>query len=190
MSWDRQAGPLVAALALALLFSTAYAPLPQPLSCDQVAAATTRSGAHPPPGLAVPSGPSCNLRSTEHGLAPVQRVLDGDTIALAGGERVRYIGIDTPELTDSEPYAREATDANARLVRGHEVRLVKDVSDRDRFDRLLRYVFVDGIFVNAELVREGYARAAVFPPDTAYAVCFQALEAEARREGRGMFQGR
>lgn len=178
------------AVALAVLLSVAYTPAPQVLSCDQVAVATTRGGAQLPPALAAPGGSSCSLRATDQGMVRVDRVVDGDTIAIAGGERVRYTGIDTPELGDGEPYAREARDANARLVEGKQVRLVKDVRERDRFDRLLRYVFVDGVFVNAELVREGYARASAFPPDTAYATCFEALEAEARRERRGLFQSR
>ncbi len=119
----------------------------------------------------------------------MQRVVDGDTIVLAGGERVRYIGMDTPEVGASpEFYGPEASEADRRLVDGKRVRLERGVSDRDRYDRLLRYVYVDGLMVNAELVREGYARAAAYSPDTRYAACFTALEAEAKTEGRGMWK--
>ena len=68
------------------------------------------------------------------------------------------------------------------------VYLQRDVSDEDKFKRLLRFVYADGILVNAELVREGYARAKVYPPDTRYAECFAALEQEAREAGRGMWE--
>lgn len=87
--------------------------------------------------------------------ARVTAVIDGDTIEIEGGERVRYIGIDTPE-TD-ECYGPEGTEANRELVEEKEVILIRDVEDRDRYGRLLRYVIADGRFVNGELVRLGYA---------------------------------
>lgn len=87
--------------------------------------------------------------------AHVTAVIDGDTIEIEGGERVRYIGIDTPE-TD-ECYGPEATEANRELVEGKEVILIRDIENRDKYERLLRYVIADGRFVNAELVRLGYA---------------------------------
>lgn len=89
--------------------------------------------------------------------AHVSAVIDGDTIEIEGGERVRYIGIDTPE-TD-ECYGPEATEANRALVEGKEVILIRDLENRDKYERLLRYVIADGRFVNAELVRLGYAEA-------------------------------
>ena len=87
--------------------------------------------------------------------AKVTVVIDGDTIEIEGGETVRYIGIDTPE-TD-ECYGPEATEANRELVEGKEVILIRDIENRGKYDRLLRYVIADGRFVNAELVRLGYA---------------------------------
>lgn len=114
--------------------------------------------------------------------ATVLRVIDGDTIVLADGQRVRYIGIDTPELGPPEEYyAREATSANRQLVEGKEVALEKDTSETDRFGRLLRYVYVDSTFINAELVRQGYAQAVAYPPDIKYQSCLEAQEREARR---------
>jgi len=87
--------------------------------------------------------------------AKVVAVIDGDTVEIEGGERVRYIGIDTPE-TD-ECYGPEATEANRELVEGKEVILIRDVENRGKYGRLLRYVIAEGRFVNAELVRLGYA---------------------------------
>ena len=122
--------------------------------------------------------------------AVVVRVVDGDTIIVnlnGTEERLRYIGMDTPE-TD-EPYFDQATEANRLLVDGQTVRLVRDVSDRDRYGRLLRYIYLsDGTFVNAELVRQGWARAAAYPPDTAHVDEFAQLEAEAYAARLGIWQ--
>jgi len=91
--------------------------------------------------------------------------------------------MNTPEM--DEFCGSEAKAVNVGLVEGQTVRLVKDVSETDRYGRLLRYVYVGDIFVNAELVRQGYANAATYPPDVAYADLFVQLEAEARAAGRG-----
>ncbi len=127
-------------------------------------------------------------------IATVVNVVDGDTIdvLIDGAEfRVRYIGIDTPETVDPrrpvECFGREASDRNRQLVAGKRVGLERDVSETDDFDRLLRYVWVDGRMVNARLVEEGYATAATFPPDVRYAETFVALESHARNEGRGLW---
>lgn len=118
----------------------------------------------------------------------VTEVIDGDTIILAGGERVRYIGIDTPEMRPQpEPFAKQATEANRALVEGKSVRLERDVSETDRYDRLLRYVWVDGKMVNTELLKMGLATAKAYPPDTRYQAYFAVVEAEAKAAGRGMW---
>ena len=121
--------------------------------------------------------------------ATVTAVIDGDTIdvELNGREaRVRYIGIDTPERGD--PFYEEASQANAALVTDQTVTLVRDVSETDSFGRLLRYVYLlDGTFVNAELVRRGYAFARAFPPDVARQEQLTALEQAAREDGRGLW---
>ena len=120
--------------------------------------------------------------------ARVTRVIDGDTIVIEGGYRVRYIGIDTPEIHPvPEPYGIEAWQANRILVEGKIVRLEIDVSQTDRYGRLLRYVFVNDTFVNAELVKRGLARAKAYPPDTKYQDHLEKLEIEARQVGRGMW---
>jgi micrococcal nuclease len=147
----------------------------------------------PPPGLA-PTGP------TE--TATVVRVVDGDTIiARLNGrdERVRYIGMDTPESVkpDSpvEPFGVEAADENRRLVAGRTVTLERDVSDRDQYGRLLRHVWLppdespDGhwILVGLELVRLGYAQAYTEPPDVKYAELIRTAQRAAREAGLGLW---
>jgi micrococcal nuclease len=117
----------------------------------------------------------------------VSRIIDGDTVVMASGEHVRYIGVDTPEMNPLEPFAREATEANRQLVEGKMVRLEKDVSETDRYGRLLRYVWVESTLVNLELVRRGLAEAKAYPPDVRYQALLEAAEAEAKLAGRGMW---
>jgi micrococcal nuclease len=125
--------------------------------------------------------------------ARVQRIVDGDTIVLAGGERVRYIGVDTPESvkpgTPVQCFAKAAARANARLVNGQTVRLRFDAERRDRYGRLLAYVYraKDGLFVNAELVRRGFATTLTIPPNVAHAAEFRRLARAARQDGRGLW---
>ncbi len=115
-------------------------------------------------------------------------MIDGDTITIEGGYRVRYIGIDAPEIhPQAEPFGSEAWQANRKLVEGKEVRLERDVSETDKYGRLLRYVWVDDILVEAELVRQGLARAKAYPPDTKYQEYLEQMQAEARETGRGMW---
>ena len=117
--------------------------------------------------------------------ALVVRVIDGDTIELQDRSRVRYLGIDTPE-TD-EYYFAEATAKNRELVEGKVVYLQKGKRDRDEYDRLLRYVYVDGVFVNAELVAQGYAMAYIFDPDERYSQVLVQLEQYAKMKNRGLW---
>ena len=124
---------------------------------------------------------------------PVVRITDGDTIQVEiNGEwvYVRYIGMNTPEIAHSasetdQPCGQDAAEANRRLVEGQVVRLEKDVSDTDRYGRLLRYVYLGDTFVNAALVREGWAEVVSYPPDTREFENFRALEQEAEAAGRG-----
>ncbi len=121
----------------------------------------------------------------------VVRVIDGDTIELESGQKVRYIGIDTPEIhhpTKSvECFGEQAAEKNRALVEGKLVKLEKDVSEVDRYGRLLRYVYVDGVMVNELLVREGYARASSYPPDIKYQDKFRAAESQAQQAGEGLW---
>ncbi|MFN3188454.1 MAG: thermonuclease family protein [Candidatus Paceibacteria bacterium] len=127
-------------------------------------------------------------------LYQVIRVIDGDTIeVMYEGEKrsVRYIGVDTPETVHpSKPVecmGKEASTYNSSLVAGKKVRLVKDVSDTDRYGRLLRYVYVGDVMVNELLVKEGYANVMTYPPDVKYNQHFLTLEQEARLAKKGLW---
>jgi micrococcal nuclease len=124
----------------------------------------------------------------------IERHIDGDTIGVQGGVSVRLIGIDTPEtMHPSRPvecFGREASRFLAELLPiGTEVRLAYDVERLDDFGRTLAYMYrlSDRLFVNAELVRQGYAQISTFPPNVAHVDEFRALQAEARDEGRGLW---
>lgn len=123
--------------------------------------------------------------------AKVERVVDGDTIKLETGETVRYIGIDTPETVDTKRtvmcYGKEASEINRQLVEGKTVELEKDVSETDRYGRLLRYVWLDGVLINEYLVREGYAVSSSYPPDIKNQSIFLQAEELARNEKKGLW---
>lgn len=132
------------------------------------------------------------------GAATVERVVDGDTVVLrvAGGrrERVRLLGIDTPEsVKPNTPVQCFAKEASARLAsllpRGSPVRLVRDVEERDRYGRLLAYLYrqPDGLFVNLDLARGGYALLLTYPPNVAHVEELQRAVREAREAGRGLW---
>ena len=131
------------------------------------------------------------------GEAVVKRVVDGDTIVVhvsGRDERVRLIGIDTPETVDPRKpvqcFGKEASDhTKALLPPGTVVRLERDAEARDRYDRLLAYVYrvSDGLFVNLELARDGYAQLLTIPPNVAYVDQLRAAVADARHQGRGLW---
>ena len=133
------------------------------------------------------------------GTPTVRRIIDGDTVQLRDGRLIRYIGIDTPEsrrrvnghwIEDPQPFAHEATAANARWVAGRAVRLEYDVQRFDRHGRTLACVYVGEVMVNEALVREGYAQLQTIPPNVRYAARFGAAAEEARRAGRGLWSRR
>lgn len=123
----------------------------------------------------------------------VVRVVDGDTIEIEDGQIVRYIGIDTPETVHPqkavECFGREASNKNKELVEGRFVQLEKDVSNTDKYGRLLRYVYADGIFVNEFLVREGFAHASSYPPDVKYQDLLNIARSEAQSQNKGLWAG-
>lgn len=131
----------------------------------------------------------------QHGgvFTTVVSVVDGDTIKIEGGEIVRYIGVDTPETVDPrrplECFGKEASAKNKELVQGKVVELEKDVSDRDRYGRLLRYIWIGDTMVNEMLVREGFASVSTYPPDVKYVDRFLAAERLAREEKKGLWSG-
>lgn len=147
----------------------------------------------------VPTGGQEALEPTDNGFevravptgqaAQVLSIIDGDTITVdVDGQTytVRYIGVDTPER--EEPYYAEAKAANADLVADQTVILVRDVSDVDEYGRWLRYVYLeDGLFVNAQLIEQGYGRVVSFPPDVAELDRLRQLEQAASAAGRGLW---
>lgn len=126
----------------------------------------------------------------------VTKVVDGDTVELERGEKVRLIGIDTPETKDPRRpvgcFGKEASNETKRLVEGKDVILQKDVSQTDKYGRLLRYVFLSIeanqiLFVNDYLVREGFAKVLTYPPDVKYNERLREAEKEAKEGKRGLW---
>lgn len=185
MSWRNATGWLVAFAALVVL---AYSAIDTEEDSPQPAGSSNSRSERTTPG-----------RSTT---ARVIRVVDGDTIVVrqlnsAGDERgasvrVRYIGVDTPESVkpDSpvECFGKEAASANRRLVDGRTVELVADRERYDRFGRTLAFVYVDGKFVNAELIKNGFAETIEVPPNTSKAAEFAAMERVAMRTKKGLWR--
>ena len=131
-----------------------------------------------------------------HKYYTVSRVMDGDTIELSNREKVRYIGIDTPEVRekkDSEwiykprPYAEEASAFNKKLVEGKSVRLEFDVQKRDKYKRLLAYVYAGENMANMEMVKQGYGMIYTYPPNVKYTEKFLEAQKEARDNKRGLW---
>jgi endonuclease YncB( thermonuclease family) len=132
----------------------------------------------------------------------VTKIIDGDTIQISENGKidgpkktVRYIGIDTPETVSPgdpiECFGKEAAAKNAELVLGKSVRLEKDISETDRYGRLLRYAYLDSnqgeIFINITLIQEGYASASAYPPDVKHRDEFREAEKIAREAHLGLW---
>lgn len=117
--------------------------------------------------------------------AKVVKIIDGDTIVLESGETVRLIGIDAPEKKDC--FAQRSSQEIKRLIDGKEVRLEKDVSETDRYQRLLRYIWLNQTLINDELVRRGFAKAYPYAPDLGYKDQFAQAEQEAKENNRGLW---
>jgi micrococcal nuclease len=115
----------------------------------------------------------------------VEDVIDGDTIRLESGDKVRLIGINTPET--GQPFYEEATLKLKELIGEDPVILKKDVEDKDQYGRLLRYVYVNDTFVNLEIVRAGLANSYEFEPNVKHSSEFEAAEQEARNAERGLW---
>lgn len=138
-----------------------------------------------------PNGAPKAKQDTPPEQAFVLRVIDGDTILINNGLRVRYIGINTPETKHPkmvvEFFGKEASDFNTALVLRKEVRLEYDVQKFDRYGRLLAYVYVGEIFVNAKLVEDGYAQVFTVPPNVKYAKALLDLQRMAKSKKRGLW---
>ena len=116
----------------------------------------------------------------------VKEVVDGDTIILSDNSRVRLIGINTPEY--GMYFYGEAREVLEAMVLGREVVLEKDISEVDKYGRLLRYVYMDDLFVNLEMVKRGFANAYTYPPDVKYTEKFLAAERYARSNNLGLWE--
>jgi micrococcal nuclease len=178
----RQASMVLPALAViaALVACGGNKDTPSPSKTSARPSGTQTTGGETPLYTATPED-----RPTE---ARVTRIIDGDSIEVdieGVAFQVRYIGIDCPEASDF--FGPEATEANGQLVEGKTIRLVKDISEVDDFNRLLRYVYVGDLFVNAEMVRLGYARAVSYPPNLAHDHLLAEMERRARQTGAGLW---
>jgi len=145
------------------------------------------------------------LGSKKTGSCYVERVVDGDTLKLSTGEKVRLIGVDTPELYYSEKLLKDskrsgdsvetiqflgakASRFTRKLCLNKKVRLEYDVEKRDRYKRLLAYVYLeDGTFLNAKIIEEGYGQLMTIPPNVKYADYFRKLERQARNDKKGLW---
>jgi len=125
----------------------------------------------------------------------VVRVIDGDTIEIEEKIKVRYIGINSPEIyhdstgkkTGEQCFAQEAYLKNKELVEGKTITLVRDVSDKDKYGRLLRYVYIDDLFINDYLIKNGFAKIMTIKPDVKYSLEFKALEKESKTNNLGIW---
>ena len=152
--------------------------------CESICNAAAFAAVTIIPPTSAPIDQSATTSGEEIG--PVTRVIDGDTIdVLLNGvnTRIRYLQMNTPER--DHPCYREATQANADLVAGQTVRLVPDKELVDRYDRLLRFIYVGDVLVNRVLVEQGYAEVVLYPPNDARYEEFRRLEEEAAAAGRG-----
>lgn len=143
---------------------------------------------------------SCNSdksNGSNSGYVSVSKVVDGDTFWVDDGSekglKIRLIGVDTPETRNTGRkvvgyYGQEAKGFVTRMLTGKKVRLEYDVDRFDQYGRTLAYVYLeDGTFVNAELMKQGYAMVMTFPPNVKYAELFLKLQQEARENSRGLW---
>jgi micrococcal nuclease len=115
----------------------------------------------------------------------VAEIVDGDTFKTADGKSVRLIGVNSPEI--GRPCSQEAKNELRKLIYGKEVKMESDSGDKDMYGRLLRYVYVDDIFVNSEMIRLGLAKTEEINPNVKYSQLFQSLEWDARKAHRCMW---
>jgi micrococcal nuclease len=164
-----------------ILVEKVQSPVINEISTESIASPTRTTSLESP-------GEVIGEKAENQTLKKVTKVIDGDTIRLENGQTVRYIGIDTPEKSGRlECYANEATRKNEELVLNKEVKLGKDISETDRYGRLLSYVYEGDTFINEILVSEGYATAVTYPPDVKYSELFRNAERQARENNLGLW---
>lgn len=165
------------------IFSGHKTPTPSPTPTPVIASPTSTPTSEPTP----------EVKGEQSEEFLVTKIIDGDTIEIEGGKKVRYIGMDTPETVNPQKpvqcFGHEAAEKNKEWVLGKKIRMEKDISETDRYGRLLRYVWVGEFFVNEQLVRQGYAQVSTYPPDVKYQDLFLAAQKEARENNRGLWQG-
>ncbi len=124
----------------------------------------------------------------QSGVVEIKYVVDGDTVVLVDDQKIRLLGIDTPER-DAFFYD-EASKALRDILTAGDVSMRKDISETDRYGRLLRHLYVGDLWVNAYMIEEGYARMVTFPPDVEHVDTFRALQNDARASKKGLWQDR
>ena len=129
--------------------------------------------------------PTPTLSPTQISTARVLSVIDGDTIVIDGDIKVRYVGVDAPEV--KECFAKESFEENKKLVEGKTARLEKDISDKDKYGRFLRYVYVDGLFVSDHLIKGGFGKVMGIKPDLRYYQSLKNSQTEAKSFNRGLW---
>ncbi|MBP9759257.1 thermonuclease family protein [Candidatus Dojkabacteria bacterium] len=159
---------------------------PKQKADPEVKSATVEVTSSPMPIVTPSPAPDPNIS-----IVKVINVIDGDTFTIEGGAVIRMIGIDTPETVHpSKPiqcYGKEASQKTKELLEGKEIKLEKDVSETDKYSRLLRYVYVDDIFINEYLVSEGFAKSSSYPPDVKYQNKFVEAQKKAQEENKGLW---
>ena len=157
------------------------------LACSETGSSPTESPPSIPVSTPTPAQGGGPIQPGNLEIVTVARVIDGDTVELTDGRRVRYIGMNTPER--DQPYYAEATEANRQLVEGIRVGLETDQESFDRYGRTLAYVWANGQMVNLEVVQQGYANIFTVPPNVKYETEFLTAEREAREAERGLWAG-
>jgi micrococcal nuclease len=172
-------------LSLFLIFWNFTPPSPNRQAADPPESPQVQTYFHLPGGAGSPPETSFETPTSKNKQAQVTRIIDGDTIELENGTKIRYIGINTPEK--DRCFGTEATKHNSELVEGKTIQYETDVQTLDRYGRTLAYVWVGDIFINDQLVLDGYAEAATYPPNIKHVTRFTESEREARENNVGLW---
>ncbi len=192
---------LVAVLGLSVYWAKSFGLLPQDLSIPGIPSSSPASASRPSassPSNETNSTSTNNSTGSTSSIDPdaetiVERVVDGDTLVITGGERIRLIGVDTPETKHPtkppQPFGKEAYEFTRRTVEGKRVQIKFDPREtKDRYGRTLGYVYVDGEFLNELLLRQGLARAMLnYPFSAEMKTVFRNAEAAAKTARRGVW---